>query len=110
MTKSIYTSFSKNHSMAKKIMKKTKKPILLPEHIPRTDEQIMREEKELGSATSTLPLPKSFFVTSIIGFIISAVLMIYGRIDATWGFAFCMVFVMMFIASFVSITPHGKDI
>jgi steroid 5-alpha reductase family enzyme len=55
-------------------------------------------------------LPQSFFVTSIIGFIISAVLMIYGRIDATWGFAFCMVFVMMFIASFVSITPHGKDI
>ncbi len=96
--------------MAKKTMKKATKPVVRPEHIPRTDEQILKAEKELSDATSTLPLPQSFFVTSIIGFIISAVLMIYGRIDETWGFAFCMVFVMMFIASFVSITPHGKDI
>ena len=96
--------------MTKKHAKKAKKPVLRPEHIPRTDEQIMRAERELGSATSAIPLSQSFFVTSILGFIISATLMIYGRINETWGFAFCMVFVMMFIASFVSITPRGKDI
>lgn len=96
--------------MAKKSTKKAKKPALKPEYIPRTNEQILRAEKELGSATSSLPLPQSFFVTSIIGFIISAGLMIYGRISETWGFAFCLVFIMMFIASFVSITPRGKDL
>ncbi len=96
--------------MAKKINKKIKKQALKPEYIPRSDEQIMRAERELGSATSSLPLPQSFFITSILGFIISATLMIYGRINETWGFAFCMVFVIMFIASFVSITPRGKDI
>ena len=94
--------------MAKKSTKKAKKTALRPEYIPRTDEQIMRAEKELGNATSSLPLPQSFFVTSILGFIISATLMIYGRISETWGFAFCMVFVMMFIASFISITPKGE--
>ena len=96
--------------MAKKSTKKAKKPVAKPEHTFRTPEEMMRAEKELGDATSSLPLPQSFFVTSILGFIISATLMIYGRIDETWGFAFCMVFVMMFIASFVSITPRGKDI
>ncbi len=76
----------------------------------RSDEDLKKAERDLGSATSTLPLSQSFFVTSIFGFIISAGLTIYGRISETWGFAFCFVFVMMFIASFVSITPSGKDV
>ncbi|MFA6888312.1 MAG: hypothetical protein WC254_02340 [Candidatus Woesearchaeota archaeon] len=96
--------------MANKSTKKAKKPITKPEHTFRSSEELMKAEKELGNATSSLPLPQSFFVTSILGLIISATLMIYGRINETWGFAFCMVFVMMFIASFVSITPSGKDI
>lgn len=76
----------------------------------RSDDDINKAEKYLGSATSTLPLPQSFFLTSIIGFLIAAGLMISGRINATWGFAFCLVFVMMFIASFVSITPRREHI
>ena len=76
----------------------------------RSEEDINKAEKYLGSASSTIPLPQSFFLTSILGFIISATLMYSGRINETWGFAFCLVFVMMFIASFISMTPKGHDL
>ena len=46
----------------------------------------------------------------IFGFIISATLMYSGRLSETWGFTFCLVFVMMFIASFISMTPKGNDL
>ena len=76
----------------------------------RSDDDLKKAEEYLGSANSTLPLSQSFFVTSILGLIIAAALTIFGRISPTWGFTFCLVFVMMFIASFVSITPHGRDL
>ena len=76
----------------------------------RSHEDISKAEKYLGSASSTIPLPQSFFLTSILGFIVSATLMYSGRINETWGFAFCLVFVMMFIASFISMTPKGHDL
>ncbi|MBI5003414.1 hypothetical protein HZC31_08590 [Candidatus Woesearchaeota archaeon] len=76
----------------------------------RSHEDLKKAEEYLGSASSTLPLSQSFFLTSILGLVVSAVLTVYGRISPTWGFTFCLVFVMMFIASFVSITPHGKDL
>lgn len=76
----------------------------------RSDDDLKKAEEYLGSSSSTLPLSQSFFLTSILGLVISAVLTVYGRINPTWGFTFCLVFVMMFIASFISITPHGKDL
>ncbi len=76
----------------------------------RSDEDLKRVEKELGTAAHTLPLPQSFFLTSILGFLIASILTLSGRISLSWGFAFCLVFVMMFIASFVSITPIGEDV
>lgn len=75
----------------------------------RSDEHLRQVEKELGTAMHTLPLPQSFFLTSILGFLIASILTLSGRISLSWGFAFCLVFVMMFIASFVSITPSGRD-
>lgn len=56
------------------------------------------------------PLKGSFVIISIVGFIISAV-WIYRRSPA-WGFAFCLVFVMMFIASMISMTyaPVGEEL
>jgi len=48
------------------------------------------------------PLKGSFMVISIVGFIISAI-WVY-KINPTWGFAFCLVFVMMFVASMISMT------
>ena len=55
-----------------------------------------------------VPLPQSFFLMSIIGFIISAGFTLSGRLSPDWGFAFCLVFVMMFVASVVSMTPIGS--
>ena len=96
--------------MAKKKATKTEKKPYNETLGFRSDEDLQHAEKYLGSAAATLPLPQSFFLTSILGFIISAGLMISGRINETWGFTFCLVFVMMFIASFVSMTPSGKDL
>ncbi len=48
------------------------------------------------------PLKGSFMIISIVGFVISAI-WVYKK-DPTWGFAFCVVFVMMFIASIISMT------
>ncbi len=66
-------------------------------------------------------LPPSLMVTSIIGFIISAVYMLSGSFDrwfSGWGpnvgtslgFAFCCAFTIMFIASMVSITPTDSEL
>ena len=54
-------------------------------------------------AFKAAPLPASFTVTSMFGFIISAVSTASGRLSPSWGFAFCLVFVLMFIASFISL-------
>lgn len=48
------------------------------------------------------PLKGSFMIISIVGFIISAA-WVYD-LSPTWGFSFCLVFVMMFIASIISMT------
>ncbi|MBI2137122.1 hypothetical protein HYU12_01240 [Candidatus Woesearchaeota archaeon] len=52
-----------------------------------------------------VPLSGAFMLTSILGFLIVAIYTAYGRIDLTWGFTLGVVFVTMFIASVVSITP-----
>lgn len=92
--------------MAKKRRKQTKKS---PKEAPfRTDEELKKAEAYLGSAVHTLPLPQSFFITSILGLIIAAFLTLSGKLNPTWGFAFCLVFVMMFIASFVTIHPKEE--
>ncbi|MBN2454436.1 hypothetical protein JXB11_02725 [Candidatus Woesearchaeota archaeon] len=51
------------------------------------------------------PLPGTFMLMSIMGFLISAVYTASGRLDLSWGFSFAFVFALMFIASVLSITP-----
>lgn len=48
------------------------------------------------------PLNTAFFATSIIGFLISA-FYIYPH-SISWGMAFGLIFVLMFIASIISMT------
>lgn len=97
--------------MAKKAARKSSATRSYDESLGfRSEEDLTKAENYLGSASTGLPLSQSFFLTSIFGFIISATLMYSGRINETWGFAFCLVFVMMFIASFISMTPKGKDL
>ncbi len=46
------------------------------------------------------PLPSSFLLISILGFIISA--MYVYKVDRSFGFAFMFLFAVMFIASMIS--------
>ena len=55
-------------------------------------------EKELNIA----PLSAGFMVTSIVGFVIS-IIMIYPR-NSTWGFTLTLFFFLMFVAAMVSLT------
>jgi len=52
-----------------------------------------------------VPLSGGFMLTGMLGFTVVTVYTLYGRIPAAWGFAFDLVFLMMFIASVVSVTP-----
>jgi len=53
------------------------------------------------------PFSYGFILTSIVGFLISAIYVM--NIDKSWGFTFSLFFAMMFIASMISmskITAH----
>lgn len=51
------------------------------------------------------PLPATFSLIGLMGFIITTVFMVSGRVPLSWGVAFDIVFALMFIASMISITP-----
>ncbi|MBI4016581.1 MAG: hypothetical protein HY363_02705 [Candidatus Aenigmarchaeota archaeon] len=53
------------------------------------------------------PLSKSFFITGIIGFLISAVY--FPKIDITWAFTFGVLFLMMILAAFISMTKAAPE-
>ena len=46
------------------------------------------------------PLSGGFMITSIVGFFVSAIYI--ANFSLNWGFALSVVFVIMFIASFIS--------
>ena len=49
-----------------------------------------------------VPLTSGFMLTSIIGFFVSAFFVV--QIDLSWGFTFSLFFVIMFIASVISMS------
>ncbi|MBI2143264.1 hypothetical protein HYU20_02895 [Candidatus Woesearchaeota archaeon] len=51
------------------------------------------------------PLPATFSLIGMLGFIITTVFTVSGRVPLSWGVAFDIVFALMFIASMISITP-----
>lgn len=55
------------------------------------------------------PAPASFFLLGLFGFIISIYLTLEKFFDYTWGTAFSLVFLLIFLSAIISITP-GKDI
>jgi len=63
----------------------------------------------MGMNLKMAPLPGTFMLTGMLGFIISAIYTASGRVNATWGFAFSMVFFLMFIASMLSMMPQFPD-
>jgi len=54
----------------------------------------------MGLFDKVAPLPASFMATSIIGFLTSA----YLIKDISWKFTLLLIFAVMFIASFISMT------
>jgi len=55
------------------------------------------------------PLPGTFMMLGIIGFVISLVYTISGKLDPSWGTSFIIVFLIMIMASIKSMTPSGKN-
>lgn len=55
------------------------------------------------------PLTGGYMMTSIVGFLISAIY-VYGTSDISkkWGFTFALFFMLMFVASLISMT-YGPD-
>ena len=58
-------------------------------------------------AFKAAPLPHEWMIVSIIGFFIS-LLMIWD-INMKWGAAFMLLFIIMFVASIVSMTNASTD-
>ena len=56
--------------------------------------------------TNVAPLSGGFMITSILGFLISA-MYVYDKSNR-WGFTFGLFFMMMFVASLISMT-YGPD-
>ncbi|PIN76053.1 hypothetical protein COV18_01365 [Candidatus Woesearchaeota archaeon CG10_big_fil_rev_8_21_14_0_10_37_12] len=54
------------------------------------------------------PLKGSFLATSIIGFLFSAILL--PKYSITWAFTFAIVFVLMFIASMISMNRAEPEL
>jgi len=50
------------------------------------------------------PLSSGFMLVSMIGFMISVVYTSFGKLDPTWGFTLGFFFVLMFVASMISMT------
>lgn len=65
----------------------------------------MKKREKTGFRYETVPVSGGFMLASIFGFLIVTIYTVSGRLDLTWGFTFDLIFVIMFIASLVSITP-----
>ncbi len=50
-------------------------------------------------------LPQSFLLTGLLGFLFVAIYGYFDRIPLPWAVAFGLVFLLMIIASFVSMAP-----
>ena len=59
--------------------------------------------------TKYAPIPQSVLLTGLMGFLLTAIFTYSGAIGLSWGFSFMIVFLVMIIASFVSITPGYDD-
>lgn len=55
------------------------------------------------------PLPHEWMIASIIGFFVS-LLLVYPEMSAKWGAAFMLFFLVMFIASMLSMSTATTDI
>ncbi|MEA3430114.1 MAG: hypothetical protein U9R08_02485 [Nanoarchaeota archaeon] len=72
---------------------------------PRTLKTFSRK-KEL--VFKRRPLPSSFMVVGMFGLIVTSVYTISARLSLTWGFTFIVFFLIIFLASLLSLEPNKK--
>jgi hypothetical protein len=58
-------------------------------------------------ARNYVPLTSGFMLTSIIGFMVSTLFVM--KLSVSWGFTFSLFFVVMFIASVISMSNMDAD-
>lgn len=56
-----------------------------------------------------IPLSASFTVFSLIGFIISLFLTMFGTISFSWGFLMIFMFIVFIVSSMISVLPDKND-
>lgn len=66
-----------------------------------------RKSEGFSSEFNIAPLSGAFMITSIVGFLISALYILPG--SNTWGFTFVLFFTLMFVASLISMTYAPSD-
>ena len=71
--------------------------------------QLLNDYKPAKSSFKMEPLPATFSLTGLMGFIITTVFTVSGRVPLSWGVAFDLVFALMFVSSMISITPRFTD-
>ena len=86
-------------------MKKAKKSSKSGTMHGKARSEIIEGYRPVPSSFSMEPLPATFSLTGMMGFIITTVLTASGRVPLSWGVAFDIVFALMFVSSMVSITP-----
>ena len=71
--------------------------------------ELQSDYEPVQSSFAMEPLPATFSLTGLMGFIITTVFTVSGRVPLSWGVAFDIVFFLMFIASMISITPRFSE-
>ena len=84
-------------------IKKKKQPIIINNNKKLV---LQNEVGRMLNLSNVAPLNGGFMITSMIGFIISATYV--ANASAKWGFTFAIFFVLMFVASLISMT-YGPD-
>ena len=75
----------------------------------RTNRKQFEGYKPVKSSFAMEPLPATFSLIGLMGFIITTVFTVSGRVPLSYGVAFDIVFVVMFISSMISITPSFSE-
>lgn len=71
--------------------------------------ELIEGYKPQKSSFTMEPLPATFSLTGLLGFIITTVFTASARVPLSWGVSFDIVFALMFIASMISITPKFSE-
>jgi len=103
---SVKNSSKKSNVKKNKPLKKSKK--VQKKKINKTATKVISAKPK--EEFKKRPLSGSFMTLGLIGLIVVSVYTVSGRIPLTWGFTFIVFFLVMLIASLVSLEPNKKEL